>query len=115
MSTSQSPAGCPSSFPTHQPALWKVGLMATPPKVLACVYPQFFGWPLEALARRKEGLSKAESNCPTECGWEEEVNGGQGRERDLSGRRCLLIGHATLEIRICESAVGMGRAGRNKG
>lgn len=88
--------------------------MVTPPKVLACIYPQFFGWPPEAWQGKKEGWSQAESNCPTESGWEE-VSRGQGRERDLSGRRCLLIGHATLEIRICESAVGMGRAGENKG
>lgn len=41
------------------------------------------------LARKQEVQSNnAESNCPTESGWEEgeEVSRGQGRERDLSGR-----------------------------
>lgn len=64
--------------------------------------------------KKKKGYSKAESNCPTESGWEG-MSRGQGRERDLSGRRSLLIGHATLEIRSFESAVGTGRADRNKG
>lgn len=43
-----------------------------------------------------------ESDCPSESGWEGdregEVSRGQGQERIVSGRRLLLIGHATLGI-----------------
>lgn len=66
---------------------------------------------------RKRARERLKSICPTESVWEgdreEEVSRGQGRETIVSGRRFLLIGHATLGTR--ESAAGMGRAVRNKG
>lgn len=119
------------SLPTRWPALFcprgKWGLppaqvlrMVTPLQVLHCIQPQFLWWPAEGWARRGAG-GRLHVTDPRPLQWfplggerdREEVSRGQGWETDHVGAKTLAHRHATLGIR--ESAVGMGRAGRNKG